>query len=123
MSSPAKRVDQMTAEERLQSLKDWAEEQKYTRPGEDGTLPAGPRGMLAMANGGPISYSRNENGQYRPPVGPPSYEKSMQSDPEKKQGPVKRWLEKRKERKNSRDWVEGDSAIVQQAGEKPPEYS
>lgn len=67
-STPAKRVEDMTPEERLQSLREFAEEKKYVRLGEDGTLPSGQRGMLALAFGGRMAQD-----EYKAPLAPPSY--------------------------------------------------
>lgn len=88
----------MSAEERLESLKAWAEEQKYVRPGEGGTFSFGSGGirdMRTQSYSGPV---RHVAPQYEAPIAPPSYETA--TAPVKK-GPVKRWFEKRKERKRS----------------------
>lgn len=97
--SATKRVDEMTADERLESLKAWAEEQKYIRPGEGGTLSfgtGGVRDMRAQSYSGPVRYVP---AQYEAPIAPPSYETA--TAPTKQTGPVKRWIEKRKERRRS----------------------
>lgn len=73
-STPAKRVEDMTPEERLRSLRDFAEEKKYVRPGEDGTLPSGQTGMSALAFGGPL---RQQGAEYTVPLAPPSYESAV----------------------------------------------
>lgn len=102
MPQNAKRVEDMTPEERLQSLKDWAEEQKYVRPGEGGTLPFGVGSMQGLVYGGPVRLVQS---QYTAPIGPPSYETAMRSKSEsssKKPGPVKKWLDKRKAKKEQK---------------------
>lgn len=94
-----KRVHEMSPEERLESLKAWAEEQKYVRPGEGGTLSfgiGGIRDMRSQSYSGPVRYVPP---QYEAPIAPPSYETA--TAPARRAGPVKRWLEKRKEKKRS----------------------
>ena len=101
MSTRAKRVEDMTPEERLESLKQWAEEQKYVRPGEGGTLPCGVRGVQSLAYGGPVHYVEP---QYKAPIAPPSYETAVREatkSSKQKSGPLSKWREKRKERKAS----------------------
>lgn len=109
-----KYVHEMTPEERLQSLKEWAEEKKFVKPGEGGTFSVhGIGGMKSMANGGPMLYARSQSqaadqygGQYDAPVGPPSYRVATNEEQEQEQGKrksvVKRWFDKRKEKKESK---------------------
>jgi len=73
-STPAKRIENMTPEERLQSLRDFVEQKKYVQPGEDGTLPSGQAGMAALAFGGPM---RQQGGEYTAPLAPPSYSSAV----------------------------------------------
>lgn len=104
-----KYVHEMSPEERLQSLKEWAEEKKYVKPGEGGTFSVhGIGGMKSMANGGSMPYARSQSqaadqygGQYDAPVGPPSYRVATneEQDGGKRKSVVKRWFEKRKEKK------------------------
>lgn len=106
-----KHVHEMSPEERLASLKEWAEEKKYVRPGEGGTFSMrGLGGIRSMANGGPMLYGRSQSqaadkygGQYDAPVGPPSYRVATNEEErgEKKKGAVKRWFAKRKEKKEA----------------------
>ena len=98
MSTPTpKLVNDMTPEERLQSLREWAEEQKYVKPGEGGTLSTYGLGKVQqLAYKGPVKFVPH---QYTAPIAPPSYETAMAEDAQKekkKKGAVKRWLEKRK---------------------------
>lgn len=93
-----KRVSEMTSEERLASLQQWAEEQKYVRPGEGGTLPTGPRSISALAFGGPMS-SYSEQPQYTAPIGPPSYELATRKEPEKQKRGLKRLFGKHEKEK------------------------
>lgn len=100
-SGPAKLVSEMTPEERRQSLQEWAEEQKYVRPGEGGTLSfgmGGVRDMRTQSYSGPV---RLVPPQYDAPIAPPSYDTAMESSV-KKAGPVRRWLEKRGKKKRSK---------------------
>lgn len=103
MPVPAKRVEHMTPEERLQSLREWAEEQRYVRAGEGGTLPFGigfRHSTSTQAYTGPVRYVPT---QYTAPIAPPSYETAMALGSEgKKPGAIKKWLEKRKEKKRSK---------------------
>ena len=107
----------MTPEERLQSLQEWAEGQKYVRPGEGGTLGFGVRNMQAMVYGGPVHYVHH---QYDAPIAPPSYETATRQDSAgsgkegKTANPVKRWLKKRKESKRS--------VTEPNAGDQLPDY-
>jgi hypothetical protein len=98
-SSNPKLVSDMTPEERLASLQQWAEEQKYVKPGECGTLSTyGLGNVQQLAYEGPVKFVPH---QYAAPIAPPSYETAMAEDARKekqKKGPVKRWLEKRKQR-------------------------
>ena len=89
----------MTPEERLESLKAFAEEQKYVRPGEGGTLAfgiGGLRDMRTQSYSGPVRMLAPA--QYNAPIAPPSYETATAT---KKSGLVKRWLDERKEKKRS----------------------
>lgn len=100
----SKRIEDMTPEERLQSMKEFAEEKKYVRPGEDGTIPRGPGAMQALVFGGP--FVSNGNPEYHGTLPPPSYDTIVGGDKpdpakEKKDGPVKRWLEKRHAKKEA----------------------
>lgn len=105
-----KYVHEMSPEERLASLKEWAEEKKYVQPGEGGTFSThGLGGLKSMANGGPMPYVRSQSqavdqygGQYDAPVGPPSYRVATHEEQgeAKKKSVVKRWLERRKEKKD-----------------------
>ena len=95
-SSNPKLVSDMTPEERLASLQQWAEEQKYVKPGEGGTLSMyGLGNVQQLAYGGPVKFVPH---QYAAPIAPPSYETVVAEDAqkEKKKGKVKRLLEKMK---------------------------
>ena len=96
MSSP-KRVSEMTAEERLASLQEWAEEQKYITPGTCGSLSAYGRMYTntVEAYQGPVRIVTH---QYTPPLAPPSYETALAetAKQETKAGLVKRLLRKTK---------------------------
>ena len=111
-ASYSKYLHEMNSEERLQSLKDWAEEKKYIYPGESGSLAL--RNGRAMGFGVPVqtvvsnTQSRDRwGGQYEAPVGPPSYTFSM-NDREQENAKAKgkrgvsRWLEKRKLKKDAK---------------------
>ncbi|KXS97036.1 hypothetical protein AC578_2855 [Pseudocercospora eumusae] len=109
-----KYVREMSPEERLASLKEWAEEKKMVTPGEGGTLATGIGGINALAFGGPMPVTRTQTqgqgrgqdrwqGQYDAPVGPPSYQSAIHpQQPGKKQNPLKRWVEKRKAKKDAK---------------------
>ncbi|TKA78382.1 hypothetical protein B0A55_04722 [Friedmanniomyces simplex] len=112
MSGPTKRVEDMTPEERLRSLQEYAEGKKYVRPGEDGTLPRGPGAMQALVFGGPMRRAP----EYNTPLPPPSYgtvagQQLPQGSSSKRSGIVRKWLEKRREKKGC-----GDRGIAE--GEK-----
>jgi hypothetical protein len=86
MSLPAKRVEEMTAEERLRSLQEYAEEKKYVRPGEAGTIPTGPGAVQSLVFGGPM---RSAQPGYDMPLPPPSYDTAIGKEPyQKSHGPV-----------------------------------
>ena len=99
MAGPAKRVDEMSEEERLQSIKAWAEEQKYVRPGEGGTLGTGVRNFATqgIVYSGPVRYVHHG---YEAPIAPPSYETATRQasvdsqEKQKKGGKLKQWLDK-----------------------------
>ncbi|KAK0936756.1 hypothetical protein LTR29_011709 [Friedmanniomyces endolithicus] len=99
MSAPAKRIEDMTPEERIRSLQEFGEEKKYVRPGEDGTLPQGPGAIQALVFGGPMRGAP----EYSTPLPPPSYEtvtgEGKRASDTKSEGPVRRWLEKRREKR------------------------
>lgn len=104
----------MSAEERLASLKEWAEEKKYVTPGQSGTLATGVGGINSLALGGPMPVTRTQSqvqrqsqdrwqGQYDAPVGPPSYASATkEQQPAKKQNTIRRWMEKRKTKKQAK---------------------
>ena len=94
-----KSVDEMTDEERLESMRAFAEEKKYVTPGSGGTI-------QYTGIGGPISSIEPEgdttdkyHGQYEAPLGPPGYNIATREEPAKKQNPVKKWLDDRKAKK------------------------
>lgn len=96
-----KAVDRMTSAERLRSLQAWAEEQKYVRPGEGGTLNTGVGGLRSLAFGGPMLQSS----AYDKPLAPPDYTTLVGEAPkpkEKGKGRVGEWLKRRRERKHER---------------------
>ncbi|CAK4002249.1 Hypothetical predicted protein [Lecanosticta acicola] len=97
-----KSVPQMNEEERLAALKDWAEEKKYVRPGEGGTMTiygaGGPSFAIASSVPQPSNPDDKWAGQYDAPVGPPSYTAAPVEEP-KKSSALRKWLEKRKEKK------------------------
>ncbi|KAK5159421.1 hypothetical protein LTS14_002563 [Recurvomyces mirabilis] len=100
-----KRVEDMTPEERLQSLQDFAEEKKYVRPGEDGTIPTGPLAMQSLVFGGPMPSGP----AYSTPFPPPSYETvtgQAPGDPATKQGVFGKLMAKRREKKEEKRNVE-----------------
>lgn len=91
----------LTEEEHLQALQKWAEEKKHVRPGDDGTLPAGPGGLTSLALGG----LKTTHSEYKGQLPPPSYETATQRDTSSQDGdpsPVRRWLDKRREKKEER---------------------
>lgn len=103
-SVPYKRVKDMTPDERLASLREWAEEQKYFRPGQGGTF-----GYGGFANptvySGPVRYTEPS---YQGWIAPPSYDSAQASADASESraadddGKLKKWLKKRKEQKLSR---------------------
>lgn len=104
-----KYVHEMTEEERLESLKAWAEEKKLVTPGEGGTFTTNIGGISSVAFGVPLRTVRSEaqaedkyRGQYDAPLGPPSYGFATNEQPEKRSGVFKRWLEKRRSKKAAR---------------------
>jgi hypothetical protein len=114
-----KRVDEMTSEERLASLQAWAEEKKYVQPGEGGTLAIGVGGVNSLAWGGPlrnVEAMRPSDdpwqGQYDSPVGPPSYRVATSEEPEKRPSVLRRWLEKRKHKKEAKRSATVSSNVV-----------
>jgi hypothetical protein len=106
MSTP-KRVSEMTAEERLASLRAWAEEQKYITPGTCGSLSAYGRiyTNTVEAYQGPVRIVTH---QYSPPLAPPSYETALAETAKKKTraGLIKRLLQKRKVKKDDSNEVQ-----------------
>jgi hypothetical protein len=113
MEQPPKYVTPLTSEERLAFLERWAEEQKYVRPGEGGTLPGGGRGMAALAFGGPMrSYGKEP--QYTAPIGPPSYDLAMRQNADgssqktKKEGKKGAWRGLFKKRENDKEGKGGE---------------
>jgi len=92
----------MTPEQRLRSLEEYAEQKKYVRPGEDGTLPRGPWAMQSLVFGG----SMPAGSAYTTPLPPPSYETAtgqpLHKEDTKKPGLVKKWLEERREKKSAK---------------------
>ena len=100
MSNP-KRVSEMTAEERLSSLREWAEEQKYVTPGTSGTLSTCGRLYTSIVETyeGPVKITPH---QYTAPLAPPSYETVLAETAKQKTkaGLFDRWLQKRKLKKN-----------------------
>lgn len=110
-----KYVSEMTSEERLASLQEWAEEKRYVQPGDGGTLPwNGISGMNALVFGGAVQTDTRRGqsqsadryaGQYDAPIGPPAYQVATNEEQQgkmKKKNAVSRWIEKRKERKASK---------------------
>jgi hypothetical protein len=92
MPAPPKSVNEMTPEECLRSLQEFAEEQRYVQPGEQGTLPSNRiAGMTALAFGGPLPGSG-----YEGHLAPPSYATATEVRNVDKQsktpGPLKNWL-------------------------------
>lgn len=104
--APAKRLEDMTPEERLQSLEDYAEEKKYVQPGQDGTLPWGIGAMNAMVSGGPLTLRTGGQPQYDAPLAPPSYEsatgEASKDHGSEKHGPFKKWRERREEKRTEK---------------------
>ncbi|CAK1359115.1 hypothetical protein CB0940_05375 [Cercospora beticola] len=97
---------EMSDEERLESLKAWAEEKKYVTPGEEGTLSTGIGGVTSLALGGPLRTVQSArhaedkyHGQYDAPIGPPSYKVATTEEQERKPNVLKRWLQKRRLKK------------------------
>jgi len=107
---PAKPLDLMTPSERLAALEAWAEEQKYSNPGEAGTLGniRGPTRTQAYA--GPVRYVPS---QYQAPIAPPSYESAIRTvesgtgsssaeiGQDGGEGAMKKWLRRRKAKKEA----------------------
>ncbi|EMD00227.1 hypothetical protein BAUCODRAFT_369939 [Baudoinia panamericana UAMH 10762] len=91
-------LEEMTPEERLRSLQEYAEGKKYVTPGEDGTMNVGMNGMRALAFGGAMYQSNT----YDTPLPPPSYGEPSQVSSSKKPGPVKKWLNKQREKKQAK---------------------
>ena len=106
MPAPHKPLEDMTPEERLQSLEEWAEEQKYVRSGEGGTVDFGALRTFLPSSSSYAGPVRHVEPQYSAPIGPPSYETVLSDDKagsDKKPGLLKKWLEKRKEKKAGKD--------------------
>lgn len=61
-------LDRLTPAERLQSLREYAEQQKYVQIGENGTLNTTGAGIRSLACGGPMQHN-----QYRGSLPPPDY--------------------------------------------------
>lgn len=110
----AKPVDEMTPQERLASLQQFAEEKKYARPGQDGTLPGGIAGMQSMVFGGPAAVF--DPGQEPPRIAEPQHgtpqvtrdrSKSNATTGSTKMGGLKGWLERRKEKKLEKEQGNG----------------
>jgi len=106
---PRKHLHDMTDEERLEALKEWAEEKKFIYPGESGSLAF--NNVSSLAFGGPlrtvVSQSQAQDrygGQYEAPVGPPSYHFSISdlSAAEDKSNRFQRWLRKRKVQRDAK---------------------
>ena len=102
-----KRPEDMTREEQLESMREFAEEQKHVRPGEDGTIPSDARTMQALVFGGPMM-----NGpEYDKPLAPPSYETAtgehQASHKEKEPGPIKKWFKEHHHEKKEANDKEG----------------
>jgi len=100
-----KRIEDMTPEERLQSLQEFAEEKRYVRPGEDGTISRGPLAMQSLVFGGPIPLGP----AYSTPLPPPSYETvtgQAPAAPATKKGLVGKWMAKRHEKREEKRNVE-----------------
>nr|POF02249.1 hypothetical protein CFP56_65514 [Quercus suber] len=99
----------LTDEERRQAFKEWAEEKKHVYPGEDGTLPAGIGGVAFV----PAQSRRTSSAQPNVQLPPPSYAtvvgESSGSNKQKEAGPVRRWLDKRQERKDERRMSQGQA--------------
>lgn len=103
----------LTEEERAQAFRQWAEEKLHVRPGEDGTLPAGPGGVVSLAIGGMSTVKSSHDRQ----LPPPSYHTVTNARTEGSEsrgkgkgteaGAVKRWLIKRKEKKEERRQSQG----------------
>lgn len=108
--SICKRVEHMTPEERLQSLQEWAEEQKYVRLGEGGTMPFGHGSLRNMTGSipqpeaytGPVRYVPPSSRHYSTAIAPPSYETATAtaSGSDGKKSGIKKWFGKRKEKKD-----------------------
>lgn len=112
-----KRVSEMTPEERLESLTAWAEEQKYVRNGEGGTLPFGIGSLRVIGHGGGMHINQS---QYSAPVGPPTYQSAVREPvDEKPAGPVRGWLRRRRERRRAKS----DTGVDTVEEDAPPSYS
>lgn len=102
--SISKRVSEMTAEERLTSLRQWAEEQKYVTPGDCGTLNTHGRlyNNAQSAYEGPVKLMHH---QYSAPIAPPSYETVIAetAKKEKKAGLVKKLFANKKREVNGNE--------------------
>jgi len=80
MQPPAKsnathhsRLDDMSEEERLASLRAFAEEKQYVKPGEDGTLPRGTMAMQSLVFGGGSFLTRGSAPYSPPTIAPPEH--------------------------------------------------
>nr|POF15301.1 hypothetical protein CFP56_42190 [Quercus suber] len=99
----------LTDAERLQALKEWAEEKKHVYPGEDGTLAVG-MGRISLV---PVQSTGTSRAQYSGQLPPPSYATvtgESAGSKEKERGPLKRWLEKRQDKKDKRRMSEGQAS-------------
>lgn len=95
MSSSDKTMEDMTPEERLRSLQQFAESKEFVSPGDAGIL-------AVNANYSAFGYGSSEpDGDS--PLPPPSHDTYMGKQPEVKKGPVTRWLEKRQEKKEVKE--------------------
>ncbi|EME40192.1 hypothetical protein DOTSEDRAFT_82838 [Dothistroma septosporum NZE10] len=108
---PSKYVQEMNSEERLQSLKEWAEDKKYVHPGDGGTMAInGMDNIGSLRIGGSLAAVQRAGnnadvdkyaGQYDAPVGPPAYKTVTEEPQPKKKNTIKQWLEKRKDKKDA----------------------
>lgn len=108
---PSKYVHEMNSEERLQSLQEWAEGKKYVKPGDGGTMAVNAGvGLGSYGAGDPLATSQKAGngsadkygGQYEGPIGPPAYKTVTEEPQPQKKNAVKRWLDKRKDKKEAK---------------------
>lgn len=93
MSSHDKHAEEMTPEERLKSLQEFAESKKNVEPGDAGIL-------AVNANYAATGYGSTK--PYDAPLAPPEDDTVTGTKSKTKKGALARWFEKRRESKESK---------------------